>query len=94
VSAPRSPKTEDQMIPADLIPLKKLSKLLPRHGDDKPVHTNTLFRWALQGVRGVKLRSVLVGGKRYTTQAWVDEFVAALNGTPQPAAGSCADSQN
>ncbi len=66
------------MVPSDLIPLSALAGLLPgRRG--KPVHPNTLSRWCLRGVRGVRLRSVTVGQQRFTSRAWLDEFLASLN---------------
>ena len=37
----------------------------------------TVWRWAMKGVRGVRLESLRVGGTLYTTRAWVLEFLAA-----------------
>jgi hypothetical protein len=82
------------MMTADLIPLHKATCLIPGRQGRKQVHANTLFRWCLHGVRGVKLRSVLVGGQRYTTQTWVDEFLAALNPTPRSTEDLCHDRQS
>ena len=47
-------------------------------------HINTVRRWMFDGVKGdgvkrVKLRSVLIGGKRFTTEQWCDEFIAAIS---------------
>jgi hypothetical protein len=39
----------------------------------------TLWRWTVKGVRGIKLESSLVGGRRVTTPAAVRRFVAALS---------------
>jgi hypothetical protein len=74
------------MNPKDLISLPQATSLVPSRPDRKPVHVNTLFRWCLQGVRGVKLQSVLVGGQRFTTRAWLDDFLTALN-QPEPERG-------
>src|SRR5262245_60550476 len=41
------------------------------------VHVATCHRWRLRGVRGVKLRTCVIGCQRYTTRAWLEEFVAA-----------------
>jgi Protein of unknown function (DUF1580) len=41
---------------------------------------NTLRRWALHGVRGVRLRSWLVGGRRHTSDQAIEEFLGRLNG--------------
>jgi hypothetical protein len=40
----------------------------------------TLRRWALHGVRGVRLRSWLVGGRRHTSDEAIGEFLDRLNG--------------
>ena len=40
-------------------------------------HLSTLHRWRLRGVRGVRLRTCLVGGRRFTTPRWLREFCAA-----------------
>ena len=63
----------------DLMSLNQAARLIPGRRAGKPAHVNTLFRWCLQGVRGVKLRSVLIGGTRYTSRRWLDEFLASLN---------------
>jgi hypothetical protein len=70
-----------------LVPLAQAAQFLPHCP-----HPNTLHRWRLNGVRGVKLRTVRLGGRHYTCQVWVDEFVAALNSRP-PAPVSRPDHQ-
>jgi Protein of unknown function (DUF1580) len=47
----------------------------------------TLYRWALKGIRGVKLETVMMGGRRYTSDEAVDRFFARLS---QPQAASTA----
>lgn len=42
-------------------------------------HVSTLWRWYLRGVRGVRLKTVVVGGRRYTTAAYLEDFVAHLS---------------
>ena len=46
----------------------------------------TLWRWRTHGVRGVKLETILVGGRRYTSQEALERFseriTAAANGEP------------
>ncbi len=43
------------------------------------VHTATVWRWVLHGVRGRKLRSVLIGGRRYVLSQDLEEFLAVGN---------------
>lgn len=56
----------------DRLTLSQAAATLPGHP-----HLSTLQRWRLHGVRGVKLRTELVGGRRYTTRGWLREFCAA-----------------
>lgn len=46
-------------------------------------HVSTLHRWRLRGVRGIKLRTALIGGRRFTTEEWVTEFIAASTNSSQ-----------
>jgi hypothetical protein len=61
--------------PADSLTLRQAAELLP----GEPTRS-TLSRWAHHGVRGVKLATFLVGGRRYTTKDAIDQFVRALSG--------------
>ncbi|MBL8863472.1 MAG: DUF1580 domain-containing protein [Planctomycetes bacterium] len=64
----------------ELIPLRAAARLFPSsRGNGKPVHVATLYRWALRGVRGNKLATVVVGGARYTTRAAVLAWIGELN---------------
>lgn len=49
------------------------------------LHASTVWRWVLHGVRGTKLRSIRVGGRRYITESDWLEFSAALNADLQDA---------
>ncbi len=42
-------------------------------------NTSTLFRWQTRGVRGIRLETMLVGGRRFVTRAALDRFFEALN---------------
>lgn len=68
-----------QANPEAYIALTEVQKILNRK-----IHLNTVHRWCLSGVRGHRLRSQIVGGRRFTTAAWVREFIAALNDQPAP----------
>ena len=45
-------------LPTELFTLKQVAKHLR-------VHIATVYRWTLRGVRGRRLKSFLVGGRRY-----------------------------
>lgn len=55
-----------------LITLSEAAKLLP----GRPA-ASTLWRWS-RGLRGVRLATVLIGGKRYTNRSAIQKFSAAL----------------
>ena len=40
-------------------------------------HVSTLHRWRLRGVRGQKLETVLIGGRRFTSLEALDRFIRA-----------------
>lgn len=59
---------------ADYLSLSQAAKTLP----GRP-HVSTLHRWRLNGVRGVKLQTCLVGGRRYTKPEWLADFIDATS---------------
>lgn len=50
-------------------------------GSDIPGNPSVcaLHRWRLNGVRGAKLETLLVGGTRFTSKEAIQRFIAALN---------------
>jgi Protein of unknown function (DUF1580) len=53
------------------------------------VHVGTVWRWSLHGVRGRKLPTLLIGGRRYVLAADLEAFLAgggepARPATPRP----------
>ncbi|HEV3304174.1 MAG TPA: DUF1580 domain-containing protein [Planctomycetaceae bacterium] len=67
-----------------LISLSRAAKSLPN-----PPSPACLWRWHARGIRGVRLETVVVGGRRFTTAAAFREFVerltvsAAATGKPE-----------
>ena len=59
---------------ADYLPLKSLCNQLPSRR-----HVATAHRWATRGVRGIRLRTYLVGGTRMTTLADFEQFVREVS---------------
>jgi hypothetical protein len=62
----------------ETFPFTKAARLLPRLRNNKPVHASTLWRWAMSGVRGVRLESILIGGVRVTSPAALQRFFEQL----------------
>lgn len=60
----------------DSVPIKDVPKHVP--GRRKP-HKSTIHRWWTRGVKGVKLKTFMVAGRRHTRLAWLDEFLRTLN---------------
>ena len=56
-----------------LLSLSAAAKLLP----GRP-HPSTLHRWRLRGLRGVKLKTVLIGGRRFTSSEALSRFSVAV----------------
>lgn len=54
--------------------LRQASNILPGNPS-----RSTLSRWAHHGVHGVKLDTILVGGRRFTTSEAIEHFIAALS---------------
>lgn len=46
---------------------------------DLEVTAATVYRWALRGVRGVRLQAQRVGGRWATKDEWVQAFLEQLN---------------
>ena len=59
----------------------------PKHIPGRPSQAS-VWRWVLNGVGGVKLESILIGGKRFTSsesiQRFCDRRTAAADGEPAP----------
>lgn len=67
---------------SDLLKEKRLT--LTELAREQNVSMPTAWRWSMKGARGVKLETMQIGGRRYTTQEAFQRFVergtAAANG--------------
>ena len=54
---------------------------LLRREEGKLVDLSSIHRWAFRGVRGVKLGVTRVGGRIYTTERDIENFINQLNTT-------------
>ena len=61
------------------IPFETCGQLIP----GRPARCTT-FRWALKGIRGVKLETFVCGHKRFTTREAISRFIRAQNATGEP----------
>lgn len=58
-----------------LLDAQRLS--IPKAARRAEVHVSTVWRWCLKGVRGRRLRSVCVGGRRFVFTDDLEDFIAA-----------------
>ncbi len=67
--------------PDDYLPIREVGRHLP--GRRKP-HKSTIHRWWKRGVRGERLQTTLIAGRRFTRIEWIEQFLAAINGNESP----------
>jgi hypothetical protein len=67
-----------------LITLRQAATTLPCRRVGRPTHASTLWRWATQGLRGVKLEIVQVGGTKCTSREALDRFFEQLAVASRP----------
>ena len=65
-------------ISEEIRPLSGWSKELPRRRQGRPVNTATLYRWAKQGLKGVRLEVIQIGGSTCTSKSALQRFFNAL----------------
>ena len=58
------------------ITMSEAARRLPIRRRGKPLHVNTLHRWAHKGCRGVVLETVMIGGTRCTSVEALRRFTA------------------
>jgi hypothetical protein len=64
-----------------LLPLRELARSVGHRRAGRPTHPKTLRRWHRVGLRGKKLRLVLVGGIWMGSEADLRSFIAATQPT-------------
>lgn len=59
---------------------------VPRSMPGEPPSIATVRRWRIRGVRGVKLETLLVGGRRYTSEEALQRFLAGTTAAAETSA--------
>jgi hypothetical protein len=62
-----------------LLTFAQAAKKIPPRRGGRPVHVSTIHRWAMAGVRGERLESLLVGGTRMTSVEALQRFYERLS---------------
>ncbi len=73
----------------NIITLAEACRRVPPDG----VSTATMARWIQRGVRGVKLETIVIGGRRLTSVESLSRFFAAQNAADVPAAPTITATQ-
>jgi hypothetical protein len=58
----------------ELLPLKDVPSLLP----GRP-HHSTIWRWVTCGVRGIRLETISIGSRRFTSRSALQSFCDGLS---------------
>lgn len=65
--------------------LAQATKHLPRRRQGKKPHASTLYRWAMNGVQGVRLEVIRVGGTLCTSLEALQRFCERCTDSSTPA---------
>ena len=68
----------------NLVPLRDVPRLLPARPNGKRLHISAVYRWALRGIRGVRLETVKIGGTTYTSREAIQRFSGLLSRKEPP----------
>lgn len=75
-----------------MLTMAEAAKSLPKRPNKKKVPPNTIVRWSQQGLSGVFLETIRIGGTRMTSREALQRFFEALtekaDGAPQRRVGS------
>ncbi len=64
----------------ELLPLRSVPGRFPGLGrNGRPIHHASIYRWAVNGCRGVRLETVQVGGMKVTSTEALERFVERLS---------------
>ncbi|MBI3465351.1 MAG: DUF1580 domain-containing protein [Planctomycetes bacterium] len=74
-----------------VLSLSEAARYLPRRRAGKNPHVSTLFRWARDGLRGVRLETIRVGGTLCTSLEALQHFCERLT-NPDAARAPCSNS--
>lgn len=58
-----------------------LSATQAAHESQGRPHVSTIWRWINRGIRGVKLETVMVGGRRFTSREALERFHQRITAT-------------
>lgn len=68
----------------NLIPLRDVPRCLPPRPNGKRLHISAVYRWALRGMKNIRLETVKIGGTTYTSREAIQRFSERLSGAEPP----------
>lgn len=81
--------------PEDLKPLNfARCNWFPRRAGNRPISPATMHRWVRKGIHGVRLRVLRLPSGTVTTQAAVQEFLAAVDAARRAAESDAIDASD
>jgi Protein of unknown function (DUF1580) len=66
------------LIHENVVSFTELARRLPRRRQGSPTHVSTLHRWRLNGLKGVRLQAIRLGGAWATSMEAYQRFCDAL----------------
>jgi Protein of unknown function (DUF1580) len=63
-----------------LIPIARVAEHGQLWPEGRAPHPETIARWARRGCRGIRLETVVLGGRRYSSIEAVERFFSRLSG--------------
>ena len=69
----------DAILSEQVVSIAETPKRIPPMKGGRRVHISTVYRWALRGVRGVVLETIMIGGRRCTSVEAMSRFFERLS---------------
>jgi hypothetical protein len=61
-----------------LVSMRRVPDWITAHSQEQ-LHRSAPYRWARDGIRGIRLPTVRIGGRRYTSEEAIGWWAAALS---------------
>lgn len=74
-----------------VLSLREACRKLPHRRAGRPTHPATLYRWATEGLRGIRLESIQIGGTLCTSLEALQRFFERLSHRKNSPCGKVSD---
>ena len=74
-----------RLLDEELVTLREACSLFPGR---KKLSPGVIQQWRLNGVFGIRLETMLIGGRRYTSREAIGRFLEAINAADNAQQGS------